>query len=348
MSSVQAPADWLDTCAPGLAAAAAGRLPAEHSARQRLDLWKRHFRHSLEELSAALRLGEPGVFARHVQWLRTACAARRVDPGEIEQGLRCLLEAARDELPGPLRQMVEPVIGEGLRQLEVDLPDWNAPVIDDGDRAGRLALRYLCSLLEGDRERAAGELLQAVQGQQLTVREAYLQVLAPALREVGRMWLSDEISVAEEHFATVVTQNVLARLAPLEPRRPKRGQTVVTAAVEGCAHELAIRMIADFFEFDGWRAVPLGADVPAADVAAAAEGFGASVVALSASLAPQWRAVEETVSALRATPERRRMILLGGGVVRGRESTALPAGVDAICDDPEHALSLANAWLARE
>ena len=112
-------------------------------------------------------------------------------------------------------------------------------------------------------------MLEAVQGRQITVRDAYLRVLAPALREVGRMWLGDEVSVAEEHFATVVTQNVLARLAPLAPRRPRREHTMVAAAVEGCAHDLATRMIADFFEFDGWRAIPLGADVPAADVTAA-------------------------------------------------------------------------------
>jgi methanogenic corrinoid protein MtbC1 len=347
MASVQAPADWLDACAPGLAAAAAAQLRTEGSVPAGRDSWRRHFLRTLEELSAAVRLGDPGVFARHVQWLRAASAARRVDFRDLERALRCLKDAARVELPEPLREVAEPVIDCGLRQLDAELPDWRTPLLDAGESAGRLALRYLCALLEGDRERATQEVLEAVQGRQITVRDAYLRVLAPALREVGRMWLGDEVSVAEEHFATVVTQNVLARLAPLAPRRPRREHTMVAAAVEGCAHDLATRMIADFFEFDGWRAIPLGADVPAADVTAAAEGFGASVVAISASLAPQWRAVEETVSLLRSRPEARRMILLGGGVVRGRENALLPAGVDAVCDDPEHAVELANAWLVR-
>jgi hypothetical protein len=34
-----------------------------------------------------------------------------------------------------------------------------------------------------------------------SVRELYLNVLLPAQEEIGRMWLTGEINVAEEHFA---------------------------------------------------------------------------------------------------------------------------------------------------
>ena len=339
-------ADWLDACSGGLALAAAVRVRDEPDAGTRGDTetWKEHFRRSLGELSAAMRLGRPGLFADHIRWLRAGCLARNGDADELAHGLRCLSQTLKEELPVPHREPISEVVQEGLRQLEGDAADWRNSLLDPADPLQRRALEYLLALMEGDRQRAADPLVKAVEQGELNVRAAYCDVLAPALREVGRMWWGGEASVAEEHFATLVTQNVLARLAPLAERKAPHGHTVVTASVQGCAHDLATRMLADFFEFEGWRAIPLGADVPPADLVAAARHFDATVIALSATLTTHWSAVQDTVRALRQESPDRWRILVGGGVAQYASGQGLD-GVDAVGVDLHDAVRIAGEWV---
>ena len=74
---------------------------------------------------------------------------------------------------------------------------------------GRLASEYLLAVLEGDRRRASHVILDTVDGGR-AIRDVYLQVLLPAQREVGRMWLVGEVNVAEEHFASATTKMVMS------------------------------------------------------------------------------------------------------------------------------------------
>ena len=85
-----------------------------------------------------------------------------------------------------------------------------------------LIFSCLLALLEGDRRRAR-ELVFAANGMELSIPRKYLEVLLPAQSEIGRMWLANEITVAEEHFATATTRSAMAQLlaqAPLRQRTP--------------------------------------------------------------------------------------------------------------------------------
>src|SRR5262249_31800717 len=127
---------------------------------------------------------------------------------------------------------------------------------------GRLGASYLLALLEGDRLHASRLITDAAKAG-MPVSHNYLCVLWPLLKELGRMWELAEIDVAEEHFATATTGMVMAQLYPYLERKKSNGRTVVAATVEGNQHELGVRMVADFFEMAGWRAVYLGSGVPA-------------------------------------------------------------------------------------
>ena len=72
-----------------------------------------------------------------------------------------------------------------------------------------------------------------------------------------------------------------------------------------------MRVVADFFEMAGWRAVCLGADVPPADVATAAVYFDADLAVVSAALATHLKTVRQTVAALRRLEDREVKVLVG-------------------------------------
>ena len=93
----------------------------------------------------------------------------------------------------------------------------------------------------------------------------------------------------------------------------RAGRTVVVCAVGGDAHDMAVRMLGDFFRWGGWRVRCLGAGTPAQDVLGAVADAGADVVALSATMANHVAAVLATVRALRADERTRAVKVLVGG-----------------------------------
>jgi methanogenic corrinoid protein MtbC1 len=191
-----------------------------------------------------------------------------------------------------------------------------------------LRQRYVDALVAGDLA-AASRLIEDADAD---VRAVYLQVLQPALYEIGRRWEEAEISVAQEHLATATTQSLMARLAErFEPSRA-RGRKVLVACAEGELHSIGVRMVADFLEADGWEVLFVGALSPPAAVAELAAAQRVDVVALSAALAQR---VPELISAVRAVRalDPAPVIAVGGQAFGGDATLALGTGADLYAAD---------------
>lgn len=145
-----------------------------------------------------------------------------------------------------------------------------------------LALAYLQKLLEGDR-RGAAELILKAADAGVGIRNIYLNVFQPVQHEVGRLWQTQAITVAQEHFCTARTQLIISQLYPrlfAEEPRERKGRAVVTA-VAGELHELGARMVADFLEMDGWDTYYLGANTPVESLLTTVEKTHPSIVGIS-------------------------------------------------------------------
>jgi methanogenic corrinoid protein MtbC1 len=206
---------------------------------------------------------------------------------------------------------------------------------------GELAARYLLAALEGERFAASRLVLDAVRTDKLSVRDAYELVLLPVQREVGRLWHLNDLTVAEEHFVSSTTQLTMGQLYPFLNRAPRNGKTVAAASVEGNAHDIGVRMVSDYFEMAGWRAIYLGANVPAGDLAQAVDHFDADLVCLSAYLPTQLRAIEDTISGIRSTQRGGIVkILVGGPAFGATAQTWREVGADALAMDAAQAVLL--------
>jgi methanogenic corrinoid protein MtbC1 len=197
----------------------------------------------------------------------------------------------------------------------------------DGLRAS-----YLDGLLSRNSQQAR-RAIEAALAEGVPVPELYLEVLRPAMYEIGHRWAMDGLNVAEEHYATAVTQQLLDELSARMRMPPRDGRLAVVTGTPGERHALGARMVADFLEADGWEVLPLGADTPAADLAALVDSERPDVVALSTSTAgslPGIVDVLERLGRLRPRP----CLVVGGQFWTAETSQAAhELGADVVVRD---------------
>lgn len=343
-------ADLLEISASGYAALAAERLLAAHpevTARFGADAfgaWKAALSQRIIELATALRLGEPELFRARVNWARRAFGAREVPEGDLRASLETLAAVLAEELPVPARPGPAALLADALEVLETPAEDGDAH-IDPATTAGRLALAYLAAVLEGDSRKGTELVLDAVAAG-MPVTQAYFGVLVPAQREIGRLWHAGELGIVEEHVVTYTTERLMTLLAHRAERAAPTGHTVVCAAVAGNAHDIAVRVLADFFDIAGWRAVHLGASVPAAELASAVQYFDADLVVVSAALSVQLPKVAQTIAALRRIEDRPVRIMVGGLAFSEAPDLWRKLGADGYATDAESAVTRGNELVA--
>jgi methanogenic corrinoid protein MtbC1 len=194
--------------------------------------------------------------------------------------------------------------------------------------------RYVAALLAGDRRGAFAVVDEALaSGMQL--RGVYLEIFQPALREVGRLWESNRITVADEHLATAITQGAMARLYERLFEAAEAGERLLIAAcADAERHEVGLRMLCDVLEMEGWDTVFLGPTVPIPDLVKMVAAREPDVVALSASIGPHLPRVRAAVEALRAAlGERAPLIAVGGRAFHDDPELAARIGADFTAKD---------------
>jgi len=321
-------------------------LETERSAARRFEPdphggWRDHLRGRLRELAAAIEVDQPDLFARRIAWTKAAFEARGLPTGELESALRELRRVLEEELP---------------KSREIDFDRWFAPAMEalrggseevpqslDADSpTGRLAAQYLVAVLEGDRRRASSLILDKVPGE-LCVREVYLDVLVPAEVEIGRLWHLNEITIAEEAFATSIAGMVLSQLYPYLEREASNGLSVMTMPATGNTHVLATRMLGDFFEMAGWRVVPFTSPLPETEVANAVNAFRPDVLTISASMTSQLRSVRSMIQRARSAEAGRSLkVLVGGAAFEGDAGIAERLGADGFAQSVDEAVTTAG------
>lgn len=338
-------AELLETSATGYAALATERLLAAHpeiAARFAPDApgaWRAALGQRIVELATALRLGEPRLFAARVTWARRAFEAREVPDEDLRASLEALGTVLAEELPEATRAAPATLIQGALADFDRPAGDSDS-FIDPRTPSGRLALGYIAAVLEGD-SRKATELVLAEVAAGLAVAAAYQEVLVPAQREVGRLWHAGELGVIEEHIVTNTTERLMALLAHRAERAPANGRTVICAAVTGNVHDIAVRVLADFFEIAGWRAIHLGGNVPTAELATALQYFDGDLLVLSAALGVQLPGVAEAIAAVRRIEGRQVHVMVGGLAFDDAPDIWRRLGADGYAPDAPAAVKLA-------
>lgn len=205
-----------------------------------------------------------------------------------------------------------------------------------------LAETYLNALLAPDRIKAQQLIADALRDG-LSIKNLYLRVFQPVQQEVGRLWLLNKVSVAEEHFCTAATQAIMSDLYPHIIASKRIGRTMVATCVGSELHEIGVRMVADFFEMEGWDTYYIGAGIPFDRILAAIDLRKPDLIALSATMTHHVVKVEELVAIIRGSfPTLAPRIMVGGVPFNMAPDLWCTVGADMWASDAEKAVSTAQ------
>ena len=318
-------------------------LAARFGDRGRLKCTEDARRH-LEYLSAAAATSSDSLFADYVAWAKILLARLGLSDQDLAKNLHLLREAVREILDAPHGEAAARIIDTALRDLPA-MPSASESLLADSQPHGDLSRKYLELLLSGDR-RAAGELIHAAVRDGVTVRDIYLYVFQRSQHEIGRLWQMNEITVAEEHYCTAATQLIMSQLYPMIFATARVGRRLVAACVGGDLHEIGVRMVADFFEMDGWDTYYLGANVPLDSIIDAVTERRANVLAISATMSYHVSAVADVIRAIRQNGGHRAIrLLVGGYPFRVDPELWRSVGADGFAVDASEAVTIANRLL---
>jgi len=201
------------------------------------------------------------------------------------------------------------------------------PTAVAADPLASLRTRYLAAQLAGDRRKALRLVIEEGVERGVSVPDLHLQVIEPAQVEIGRLWQENTITVAQEHLATAISQLVVSHLYRYLPAATANGKRVIVACAEGELHEMGARMAADFLEMAGFDVRFLGANVPAAGLAAMVREVRPHLVVLSAATTLCFPGLRSTIAAAREAGGPTLPILVGGHAFTQGDFCGAPGGV---------------------
>jgi MerR family transcriptional regulator, light-induced transcriptional regulator len=203
--------------------------------------------------------------------------------------------------------------------------------------------RFLELLVSHDSAGASALVLDAV-SDGVPITDALIKIIQPAMYRIGDLWRCGSLDVKQEYYATAVIESILTYL---EPRifQGHQGRTpMIAAAVEGEMHSIGVRVVADFFEMDGWDTCYLGANVSGSTILSESIRRKAKLIALSANGRAVMPQVMKTVAAIHESNALRgTLVLVGGGVFNAWPNAADASGADGYARDAPCAVEVARA-----
>ena len=186
----------------------------------------------------------------------------------------------------------------------------------------------LAAALDGLDEPAAQAVLDRVFAV-ATVEAALSEVILPYLRDLGARWQREEVSVAQEHFASSVLRGRLLGLARGWGRGV--GPVALLACLPGEEHELGLIAFGLALRAQGWRVAYFGSNTPLETIEGAAKHLDPRLVALSAVTSEP---IHASMPQFRELARRYRVALGGAGAadVDAEELGVLSLPGDAVAE----------------
>ncbi|MFS0636787.1 B12-binding domain-containing protein [Mesobacillus foraminis] len=177
------------------------------------------------------------------------------------------------------------------------------------------ALSLSLLLLKGDQD-AAWRLIDEISKSGKDSLYIYESVITGAMRHIGYLWETNEISVADEHLATSTCDFLLARYL-FEKKKDQKSVSSKKAmflCVESEQHYLGLKMTSQLFSEAGWDTRFHGPNLPLESVKKAAEEWKPDVICLSFSILYHAEHLGPYIGGLEKLPNRP-TVIVGGRLV---------------------------------
>jgi len=294
-------------------------------------------------LTEAIINDDKRIFTNYVAWVKKLFKGLNFPDKVMISTLKCTRDVIKKELSNEYFSLVNEYIDAGLEQMNKPIPK-SEPHIFSSDKLGETVIQYNKALLEGDRKKASEIILDEVD-KGTSISDIYLHVFQKSQYEIGRLWLENKISVAKEHFCSAATQQIMSQLYPHIFSSERNGKRMIAANVGGELHEIGIRMVADFFEMDGWDTYYLGANTPTRSIMQAVEDNKADMVALSIAIPSHISSLKDAIELIRKTYSNKVKILIGGYALTEIGKNWKLFNADGYAEDAQKAVKLGNSLI---
>lgn len=291
-------------------------------------------------LAEAVAVDNPILFIDYVSWMKVFFVSNNFPINTVTDTLEFMKPALDEELNPDQANLVKSFIDKALKEYP-EMPESLPSFIEQGQPYYNLAQKYLRALLDGRRHTASQVILDEVD-RGMSVKDIYLHVFQTTQKEIGRLWQIGRISVAQEHFCTATTQMIISQLYPQIFSGKKIGLNLVATTVGGELHEMGMRMVADFFELEGWDTYFLGANTPAESVLYAIEMRKADIVAISATIPAHISKVRDLLDYIKSKSQQPVKIMVGGYPFNVSKGLWQIIGADSYAENAEEAISVAR------
>jgi MerR family transcriptional regulator, light-induced transcriptional regulator len=208
----------------------------------------------------------------------------------------------------------------------------SAAVNSDLDLMG-MAVSYARAGVSGD-EAACEELVDQAFRAKVPLVDLYQDLLGSAMAQVGNWYKSGEITEAQEHMASSITERIMARVSHIVGPSRRIGKKAMLGCGPNSWHVIGLRMISDVLRMRGWKSLFLGANVPHNSFVVAVETHQPDLVLVGCGAE---EALAETLHLIRSLSELRKdqecSIGAGGHAVIANESLARESGADFTARD---------------
>lgn len=150
-----------------------------------------------------------------------------------------------------------PALAAALRR-EPRKPSTPAP--EGGPRLEELRDALVTALVGADEPGARGVLDEIIA--LFTPEQVALQIVEPAMHELGARWQRNELDVRQEHLGSNLIRQRIISLILAQPDVPRPGRSLVAACAPEEQHELGLLLFALLARRQGWQVSYLGQRTP--------------------------------------------------------------------------------------
>lgn len=298
-------------------------------------------KYHIEHLAEALYLDTGSLFQEYINWANQVLVSRNIPKKQLILALRSMQKIFQKEFDENEIELGLKYIDFGIELLNKKDSD-KTEAITESYIKEPIAKKYLDFLLSAKRRKANKMILNLV-SQGKPIKEIFLEIFQPVQYEIGRLWQINEISVAQEHYGTACTQSIISGLYPRILSTEKIGKTMIATCINDELHELGIRMIADFFEMEGWDTYYLGANTPIKSIVNYLIQKDADLLAISATLTKHLSSVETLIKKIKDSEAQNIKIIVGGYPFNIIPNLWKRVGADAFAKNASDAIKVGNS-----
>lgn len=311
-------------------------------------MYTNHSNHALF-IAGVLQLNDFQLLSKLLPWVYRSYHARGFDYAYFPLELKAWKKALLSHLAPACTAEILPLYDWMLNLHEslitsAESPAEANPLGLSPEREQQIK-QLLSYLFRGDRK-ACQNWLEAIQREQsLSLSEIYLELLQPAMQQVGLLWEEGKISVAQEHLASALVSHLMVNLYGQQALpTPTRGKVLITTAPNEF-HEMGAWMLSDLLEHDGWETHYLGANTPIADILEYLEEEKPDILAISVAIPFNLDKADQLIREVRSHKQFSRLrIMLGGQAFNYHERLWEVLGADGYARNASEAVKLAAQW----